>query len=32
MTDKIPSEKQLIDEIARFREQQQSLILATTNA
>ncbi len=32
MTDKNPSEKQLIDEIARFREQQQSLILATTNS
>ena len=31
MTDKTTSEKQLIDEIARFREQQQSLILATTN-
>ena len=32
MTDKTPSDKQLIDEITRFREQQQSLILATTNA
>ena len=32
MTSKPPSEASLIDEIARFREQQQSLILATTNA